>query len=60
MNNFKQLREELRLSQQDVAVMLGVTRVTYIKWEQDTSTMPLGKYELLNLEFARLKELQED
>lgn len=59
----KQIREqrrELRLTQQDAAVMIGVTRITYIKWENDPGTMPIGKYEELMAEFARLKALKEN
>ena len=53
-------RMELGLSQQDAAVLIGVSRVTYIKWEKDTSTMPIGKYEDLMVAFDRLKQLKED
>ena len=55
----RQEREELNLTQQDVAVLLDVSRVTYIRWEQDPGTMPLGKYEQLKRELARLRELKE-
>lgn len=58
-NNLQHLRMELGLTQQDAAVLLGVSRVTYIKWEQDINTMPIGKYEQLMKEFDRLKELKE-
>lgn len=56
----KQEREELRLTQADAAVIIGVTRVTYIKWENDPGTMPIGKYEQLMSEFARLRSLKEN
>ena len=56
---FKKERKELNLTQQDVAILLGVTRVTYAKWEEDPSTMPLGKLELLKREFERLRNLKE-
>lgn len=56
---FRTEREELGLSQQDVAMLLGVSRVTYIKYEEFPETMPLGKYERLVSEFARLRELKE-
>jgi transcriptional regulator with XRE-family HTH domain len=55
----KQERESLNLTQQDVAVLLEVSRITYIKWEQDPGTMPLGKYEKLMSEFNRLHNLKE-
>lgn len=57
--DFKSERVELGLTQQDAAVLLSVTRVTYIKWETDPSTMPIGKYELLMREFERLRALRE-
>lgn len=52
--NLKDKRESLKLSQQDVAILLGVSRITYIKYEQDPNSMPLGKYEQLMAEFIRL------
>lgn len=57
--DFREDREELNLSQQDAAMLIGVSRVTYIKYEDDPDTMPLGKYERLMSEFARLRELKE-
>lgn len=57
--DFRSEREELLLSQQDAAALLGVSRVTYIKWENDPSTMPIGKYEQLREELARLRQLKE-
>lgn len=57
---FKVQREELNLTQQDAAVLLGVSRITYIKWETDPDTMPIGKYEQLNRELDRLIKLKED
>lgn len=56
----RQSRSDLNLTQQDVAVMLGVSRITYIKWESDPQTMPLGKYEQLIRELDRLIKLKED
>lgn len=56
---FRQEREELNLTQQDVAMLLDVSRVTYIKWETEPDTMPVGKYEQLLREFARLRNLKE-
>lgn len=52
-------RERLGLSQQDAAMLVGVSRVTYIKWENNPDLMPIGKYQQLMAEFARLKSLQE-
>lgn len=56
---FKEQREELNLTQQDAAMLVGVSRVTYIKWETEPNTMPIGKYEQLIREFNRLRELKE-
>lgn len=57
--NLAELRVELGLSQQDAAVLIGVSRITYIKWEQNPDTMPIGKYEQLLAEFKRLNELKD-
>ena len=57
--NFKQEREEFNLTQQDAAILLGVSRITYIKWENEPDTMPLGKFDLLHREFERLRNLKE-
>lgn len=57
---FKKQREELNLTQQDAAMLLNVSRITYIKWETEPSTMPIGKYEQLIREFDRLIKLKED
>lgn len=59
-NNLEERRMRLGLTQQDVAVLLGVSRVTYIKWEQNLGTMPIGKYEQLMRELDRLETLKED
>lgn len=59
LNNLQQTRMSLGLSQQDVAVMLGVSRPTYVKWETNLNIMPIGKYEQLMKEFERLKELKK-
>ncbi len=56
---FKEERLELGLSQLDAAYLLGVSRPTYIKWEQDIDQMPIGKYEQLLSEFKRIRELKE-
>lgn len=58
--NFKQEREALHLTQQDAAILLDVSRITYIKWENDPGSMPLGKYEQLKAEFERLNNLKEE
>ena len=58
-NNFKKQREELNMSQQDMAVILSVSRVTYNKWEQEPNTMPVGKYRQLVDELERLRQLKE-
>ena len=57
--DFRLEREELGLTQLDAAVLLGVSRVTYSKWELEPDTMPIGKYEQLLREFERLRELKE-
>lgn len=56
--DFEKERKALKLTQLDVAMMLGVSRFTYIRWEQEPDTMPIGKYEQLLKEFDRLKELK--
>lgn len=58
-NNLEEKRMRLGLTQLDVAVLLGVSRVTYVKWEQNINTMPIGKYELLMKELDRLEELKK-
>lgn len=57
---FKVQREELNLTQQDAAVLLDVSRITYIKWETEPDTMPIGKYEKLIREFDRLRDIKEN
>ena len=56
---FRDERKELNLSQQDAAMLINVSRVTYNKYETDPNSMPIGKYEQLMREFARLRELKE-
>lgn len=56
--DFRPEREALNLSQQDAAMLIDVSRVTYNKYETEPETMPIGKYEQLMQEFARLRELQ--
>lgn len=58
--NLEERRMRLGLTQQDAGVLLGVSRVTYIKWEQDINTMPIGKYEQLMREFDRIEQLKEE
>lgn len=58
--NLRELREELNLTQQDAAMLLNTSRVTYIKWEQHPDSMPLGKYNRLLNEFERLRNIQEN
>lgn len=57
--DFKTERQELNLTQQDAAILLNVSRVTYSKWELEPATMPIGKYEQLKREFERLRNLRE-
>lgn len=57
--DFKSERIELGLTQQDAAILVDVSRITYIKWETEPDTMPIGKYEQLLNEFKRLRELKE-
>ena len=57
-NFFKEQRKKLNLTQQDTAVLLGVTRVTYNKYENDPDLMPLGQYKKLIVEFDRLRKLK--
>lgn len=57
--DFRTEREELGLTQLDAAVLLGVSRVTYSKWELTPEEMPIGKYEQLLREFDRLRSLKE-
>lgn len=58
-SNLKEEREALKLTQQDCAVILGVSRVTYNRWEQDLDTMPLGKFEEILTKFEQLRKLKE-
>jgi DNA-binding XRE family transcriptional regulator len=57
--DFKTERIELGLTQQDAAILIDVSRITYIKYEQDPNEMPIGRYEKLLNEFKRLRELKE-
>lgn len=40
----RHIRQLLKITQQDMAIILGVSRLTYIKWENDVDTMPFGSY----------------
>lgn len=40
----KNIRQELKLTQQDMAVIAGVSRLTFIKWEKHPEGMPIGIY----------------
>lgn len=55
-------RKDLKLTQEDVALALGVSRVAYNNWEQNISTMPVGRYEqvleLFDTLRAKRKELK--
>jgi len=56
--NLEAMRIELGLTQLDVAILLGVSRVTYIKWEQQPLVMPIGKYEELMVAYDNIRELK--
>ena len=56
--DIKNVRETLKLTQADMAIFLGVSRLTFIKWENYIETMPLGKYVQLTQEYQRLQSFQ--
>ncbi len=56
--DFRAWRRELDLGQQDAALLIGVSRVTYIKYESDPDCMPIGVYRHLISELKRLSELR--
>lgn len=58
--DFMEIREELGLTQLDMAVLLDVSRITYIRWEENPDIMPIGKYESMMNHFERLRKLKED
>lgn len=58
MDDFAELRKSLKLTQSEVAVMLGVSRTTYIKYELHPDTIPLGKYKKLVKILNKFKEIQ--
>lgn len=59
LNNFKEVRQELKLTQIDVAIMLKVSRVTYNKWEQDPLIMPFGKLIEVSNKLNKMKEVRD-
>lgn len=59
IKNLREEREDLKLTQQDVAIMLGVGRVSYLNWENEPETMPLGKYLTIIKKFEELRKLRD-
>lgn len=53
-------RKDLKLTQGDVALAIGVSRVAYSNWEQDINTMPVGRYEQVLSLFIRLREKRKE
>jgi transcriptional regulator with XRE-family HTH domain len=53
-------RKDLKLTQEDVALALGVSRVTYNNWEQNISTMPVGRYEQVLRLFDNLRAKRKE
>jgi DNA-binding XRE family transcriptional regulator len=49
MKTFTQLREEKGLTQGDLALVLGVSRITINKWENNRSTPRLNSHTTLKL-----------
>lgn len=58
MVTLRDYREQIGISQLDAALLLGVSRPTYVKWENNLDTMPIGKYNQLQKEFKRLEGKQ--
>lgn len=58
--NFAKERRSLYLTQGDVALAIGVSRFTYIKWENDPDTMPIGRYEEVIEFFAKQRAKREE
>lgn len=52
------IREVLNITQQDMAAVLGVSRLTYIKWENNLDKMPLGRYAEAWKHLSRLNDLK--
>src|SRR5437868_15101632 len=46
-------RLALKLTQADMAVIIGVSRLTYIKWERNRMLMPVGRYTQICIELDR-------
>ena len=59
IKNLREEREDLKLTQQDVAIMLGVGRVSYLNWENEPEIMPLGKYLTIIKKFEELRKLRD-
>ena len=58
-NNLKQLRKRIKLSQQDVAAALKVSKQTVYKWEQGKAQVPQVHFEVLkNLLHVTADELE--
>jgi len=55
--DIKHLRQELKLTQQDMAIIAGVSRLTFIKWEKYPEKMPIGVYVKLADKYNRLNNL---
>jgi len=53
------IRKELKLTQADMAVVAGVSRLTFINWEKHPEKMTIGAYVKLADEYRRLKRLNE-
>lgn len=51
-------RETYKVTQADMAVIVGTSRLTYIKWEKDIDTMSIGQYKRVCKELDRLAQLQ--
>lgn len=58
--NLRDIRKDLKMTQLDVAIMLGISRVTYNKYEQDVNSMPMGSYRRIIEVFNKLYELRSD
>jgi len=52
--DLKPIRDHLRITQAEVAIMIGVSRLTYIKWENNQDLMPIGKYKETIDNFSKL------
>ena len=44
MKNLKMLRERAKLTQEQVAKMMGVSQSTVTRWEVEKNRYPAGKY----------------